>query len=66
MTGMTIPGRSALACAHVPQATYRRSLGTGGGDRKLAYSNKPHCFMVQPPFRNNWCKRHKLASPPRC
>ena len=26
----------------------------GGGDRKLGYSNKPHCFTVlQPPSRNN-------------
>jgi len=66
MTGLKMTEAFGQASAHVPQDTYRRSLGTGGGDRKLAYSNKPHCFMVQPPFRNNWCKRHKLASAPRC
>jgi hypothetical protein len=39
------------------------TFGRGGGDRKLAYSNKPHCFMaLQPPFRNNWYKRYKLAA----
>jgi hypothetical protein len=32
----------------------RRMIGRCGGDRKLAYSNKPHCFMaLQPPFQNN-------------
>ena len=38
-------------------------VGRGGGDRKLSYSNKPHCFMaLQPPFRDNWYKRYKLAA----
>jgi hypothetical protein len=35
----------------------------GGGDRKLTYSTKPHCFMaLQPPFRNNWYKQYKRAT----